>query len=217
MRIEQLYKLAGREEIDYAFITAALSNYACPREKISTWLKNKSLIRIKKGLYVFGDQIAQQPYSLEVLANLIYGPSAISLRYALAFHGLIPERVTTITCITNKRNKQFDTPVGPFTYRYLNNRRYAIGIELRSTVTGVSFLMASPEKALCDLIYLEDRALSIQSPQDIAAYLFQDLRLDEDILRQLNLKSLQQLVVQYQHSTLTQVIEFIMRYIKASS
>src|SRR5205085_9208942 len=103
---------AQREEIDYQFLLSLLLEYARPREKISAWLKSGELIRVKKGLYIFGPQVAQGPYSPEVLANLIYGPSAISLNYALSFYGLIPERVTTITSITNKRNKQFSTAVG---------------------------------------------------------------------------------------------------------
>lgn len=209
MNIEQLYQLAGREEIDYSFIMAALNTYARPREKISLWLKNGSLIRVKKGLYVFGDQVTKQPYSLELLANLIYGPSAISLRYALSFYGLIPERVSVITSITNKRNKQFTTPVGHFTYRYLNQHRYAMGIELKTSAAGYSFLIASPEKALCDLVYLEDNALVIHDLRDIETYLFNDLRLDEESMKQLNPNKLNLLANQYHHTGLTQIVEFI--------
>ena len=61
----------------------------------------------KKGLYIFGKSVALQPYSKEVLANLIYGPSAISLSYALSYYGLIPERVHIVTSITNNRIKTF--------------------------------------------------------------------------------------------------------------
>src|SRR5436190_9717139 len=97
MRINLLRKLAEKEIIDYTFLISVLSNYASPRDKITAWLKSGDLIRVKKGLYVFGKDVALTPFSHEVLANLIYGPSAISLSYALAFYGLIPERVTTVT------------------------------------------------------------------------------------------------------------------------
>ena len=96
MKLETLRKIAGREEIDYQFLLSILKEYAHPRDKISEWLKSGDLIRVKKGLYIFGKQIAQTSYLLEVLANLIYGPSAISLSYALSFYGLIPERVPLI-------------------------------------------------------------------------------------------------------------------------
>ena len=109
-----LRKQAGREEIDYLLLKSLLSNVTCPRDKITRLLKNDTLIRVKKGLYVFGPSAAQQPFSKELLANLIYGPSAISLEYALSFYGFIPESTFTLTCITNKRNKFFSTPVGAF-------------------------------------------------------------------------------------------------------
>ncbi|MEM1244661.1 MAG: hypothetical protein AAGG80_07595, partial [Pseudomonadota bacterium] len=120
MNIETLRKLAGKEEIDYQFIVSALAGYARPRDKISNWLKSGQLIRVKKGLYIFGKSVALQPYSKEVLANLIYGPSAISLTYALSYYGLIPERVDVITSVTNKRHKSFATCIGEFSYYALN-------------------------------------------------------------------------------------------------
>lgn len=91
MRIEQLYKILGREEVDYPSIISALCDYASPRDKITHWLRSGELIRIKKGVYVFSKDVSNAPPSIELLANLIYGPSAISLQYALSFYGLIPE------------------------------------------------------------------------------------------------------------------------------
>ena len=44
MRIEQLRRLAGREEIDYHWLITALKDYARPRDKISEWLKRGELI-----------------------------------------------------------------------------------------------------------------------------------------------------------------------------
>ena len=57
------------------------------------------------------------PISTEILANLIYGPSSISLDYALYYYGLIPEHVRVVTSITPQRNKIFNTPIGQFTSR----------------------------------------------------------------------------------------------------
>ena len=177
--IEKLRKIAGREEIDYPFLLSTLSEYAYPRDKISSWLKSGDLIRVKKGLYVFGKHAALYPYSKEVLANLIYGPSAISKIYALSYYGMIPERVSEMTSITNKRNKLFNTPVGLFSYQYLNNRKFSIGIQLMQSSTSNSYLIASPEKALCDHIYLSDRRWAFQKLDDLENYLLQDLRIDE--------------------------------------
>ena len=79
--------------------------------------KIKALIRIKRGVYIFAKHFARRPYSAEVLANMIYGPSYISLKWACQYHRLIPEKVTTITSVTTQRSRQFQTPLGLFNYR----------------------------------------------------------------------------------------------------
>lgn len=214
MKIETLRKLAGREVIDYSFIIDALKDYATPRDKISSWLASGELIRIKKGLYVFGREIALAPYSPEVIANLIYGPSAISLRYALAYYGLIPERVSTITSITNKRNKSFTSPIGIFTYQYLSPAKYPIGIELSQVSKTEAILIASPEKALCDHIYLTDKEIIFKNDQDVEHYLIHDLRIDESALRTLHVKNCIEISVIYKDKRLERLAQFIKKWKK---
>jgi hypothetical protein len=193
MKIETLRKHAGREEIDYQFLLSELKSYANPRRKISTWLKTRGLIRVKKGLYIFGEAHALRPYSKEVLANLIYGPSAISLTYALSFYGLIPERVETVTSITNNRNKFFTTGVGNFQYYYLHSQKYAVGIVLSAVNEHQAILIASPEKALCDQIYLIDKDISFSNTSDLEKYLLHDLRIDKNLLLKFRLSNLQEI------------------------
>lgn len=213
MNIEIVRKIAEREEIDYQFLLSTLSEYARPRDKISEWLKSGDLIRVKKGLYVFGEHIALSPYSHEILANLIYGPSAISLSYALAFYGLIPERVTTITSITNKRNKSFSTPVGEFTYKFLSPVKYPVGIELSQGSN--NFLIASPEKALCDHIHLTDKKVILKDMDSMNAYLFHDMRIDETALRSLKINNLSEVSRIYADDRLTLLLTFIKKWKKS--
>src|ERR1700679_3766360 len=129
MDILQLRKAVGRDEFDHSLLTSALSSYLAVDQKINQLLKSGAIIRVKKGLYVFGPESRQIPICKESLANLIYGPSCISMEYALSHHGLIPERVETITSVTPKRDKEFNTPIGRFTYRYLGSANYPHGIE----------------------------------------------------------------------------------------
>ena len=211
MRIEALRRLAGQEEIDYQFIKSALSEYAYPRDKITAWLKSGDLIRIKKGLYIFGEHISQRPYSKETLANLIYGPSAISLTYALSYYGLIPERVDTVTSITNSRNKIFSTGVGTFQYFYLHPKKYATGIVLRSDDNHPSFIIASPEKALCDQLHLIDNDYVLKNLDDMDKYLMLSLRIDESFLIKFNLTRLKELSDIYNNPKLM----LLYRYIKS--
>lgn len=208
MDIKDLRKLAGQEQIDYQFLISALSAYSRPRDKISSWLQSGELLRVKKGLYVFGKDIAYTPYSLETLANLIYGPSAISLTYALSYYGMIPERVSVITSITPKRNKQFSTPVGNFTYSYLALKKYTLGIELHTNASKQSFLIASPEKAICDQLLLIDKKLQIESLNDMESYLLEDLRIDEQVFIKLNLNKLKKIAKIYKNKNIEKLLAY---------
>jgi len=105
--IETVRKKISQEEFDYQTLLVARRDYAHPRDKISDLLNKGIIIRVKKGLYVFGDGARQTPYSTEVLANLIYGPSYISLDYALQHYALIPERVDGVTSLTTGRSRKF--------------------------------------------------------------------------------------------------------------
>lgn len=107
---------APSEELDYGFVMDCLSGYASPRVKLNHLLKIGALIRVKKGIYVLGKAFARTPYCLELLANKIYGPSYVSLEWALQYHQLIPERVDVVTSVSWKRKKRFDTPIALFTY-----------------------------------------------------------------------------------------------------
>jgi predicted transcriptional regulator of viral defense system len=185
---------------------ALLHEYAVPRAKISDLLRKGALIRVKKGLYIFGDNFRQGPYCKEHLANLIYGPSAISLEYALSFYGMIPERVEEITSITLRRNKQFSTPVGSFSYRYIAPSKYSVGIT-QAIVGGRTILIAIPEKALCDMLYLN--GLHIHSIQQIENYLFEDLRIERNSIEKLKLPILEKFAQVYKNPSIDLFVLFM--------
>ena len=206
MHIQDIRNRALFEEVDYLFLKDTLKDYAQPRNKIQQLLKSKGLIRVKKGLYVFGPTAARSPYCKEVLANLIYGPSAISLEYALSFYGLIPERVEEITSITNKRNKSFTTPVGRFTYHYLHPHKYPIGIT-QIELHNRKVLMATPEKALCDLLIL--RGPTFENTQMLQSHLVDNLRLEEDRIHQLDLMLLTSIAKRYSHPNINLLLTFL--------
>ena len=164
---------------------AGLRAYARPRDRVTTLLREQAIVRVKKGLYVFGPTYRRAPYSREVLANLICGPSCISLEYALAYHGLIPERVDTVTSATTSKSRTFDTPVGRFTYWRVPERVFPIGIERIETGDGRAFLMARRERALCDVL-MHRRGLQIRTMRQLETWLADDLRCDTDELGSLD-------------------------------
>lgn len=162
-------------ELDYPRLMESLKTYSYPRDKVTKLLRSGALIRVKKGLYVRNDP--RDPYSREVLANLIYGPSYVSLEYALQYHGLIPEAVRTVTSVTTGRNKSFATPVGNFEYRHMPEVFFAPGSEWFPVDSRRGFMIASSAKALFDILYLESPEIG---RGELEAHLFENLRLDKD-------------------------------------
>ncbi len=130
--------------------------------KVSRMLAAGELIPLRRGLYL-RDHTAN-PLAL---APAIYGPSYVSFESALAWHGLIPERVEEVVCATLKRPAKFETPVGRYRYRHVPVRAFSIGIE-RVEDPLIPWLLASPTKALCDSISLD---ASIRSQKDVRAWL----------------------------------------------
>lgn len=173
------------EEFDYQALMGALAKYASPRDKVTDLLAKEIIIRIKKGLYVFGEKWRRRPYSREILANLLYGPSCVSLDYALSYHGLTPERVEAITSVTPKRGAHFLTPVGLFLYSNIPQAGFAVGLCRVELEDGRGFLIAAPEKALADKVR-QDRGLGLRTQKDTLRYLVENLRIDESTLRDLN-------------------------------
>lgn len=173
------------EEFDYQTIMHALGDHAYPRGRISDLLQRGDIVRVKKGIYIFGEQYRQRPYSREVLANIIYGPSYISLEYAMGFYGLIPESVEGVTSVTTGRSRRFETPVGLFSYRSVPTAAFSAGIDRMETRDGRSFLIALPEKALADKIRL-DHGSGISSQRELKRYLMDSMRIDPATLAGMN-------------------------------
>jgi len=179
--IAHMRRTVAGEVFDYQVLLGVLAGYRKPRDRITRLLANGTIVRVKKGLYCFGEAFRREPLSREYLANLIYGPSYVSLEYALSHHGLIPERVETVTSVTTRRSRDFDTPFGTFSYRMVNGPCYAVGAILE-TVDKTPFLVASPEKALVDKVWTDKRFSGLHL-SDYGAYLSDDLGIDREALR----------------------------------
>lgn len=179
------------EEFDYGLLMTALSSLKNPRQKVTTLLRQGHIIRVKKGLYVWGEIWSKRPVQLEVLANLIDGPSIVSGDWALSTHGMIPERVTVITSTGPMPPKEFQTPLGVFRYGRVPLDYHSLGM-IRIEFSSTGFLMASPERALCDRL-LEIPRLYRPNRQELNALLFEELRVDEESLAKLNLDLVEQL------------------------
>jgi hypothetical protein len=181
-------RIAG-EEFDYLALLHALREYARPRDRITELLRRGEIVRVKKGIYVFGARHAARPFSREVLANMLYGPSYLSREWALHRHGLIPERPAAVTSVSCGRPRRFSTPVGLFLYRPLPLRAYRIGIDLAAPDGAPPFLIATPEKALADKVH-DERGTTLLARYEMKAWLLEHLRIAPEMLAGLDVRKL---------------------------
>ena len=152
MGFKQLRQNTPIEEFDYQFLISHLSEYSNKRDVITRLIKNEQIIRVKKGLYIFGPDYRKGLVFKETLANQIYGPSYISFEYALSFYNMIPERVEMLTSAALGRSRKFNTPLGSFSYRHLPLEKYAVGIVLKQLDDHHKIVIATPEKAILDQV-----------------------------------------------------------------
>ena len=197
------------EVFDYQVLLDALAGYRKPRDKTTRLLAAGAIVRIKKGLYCFGEPFRKKPISREHLANLIYGPSYISIDYALNYYGLIPERVDIITSVTTRRSRNFDTPFGVFSYTMLNPQRYAVGAVFEAA-GNIPYLVASPEKALVDKVW-SDKRFNGRRISDFDDYLSDDLRMDRGDLSKLDHDRLQAIARAYDSAKINNLVRHIKR------
>ena len=164
--------------LTFNFLKEKYKEYRAPKDKISRLVTGGEIIRLKKGLYLPVSDKSGELQTLALAANLILGPSYVSLETALSYYGMIPERVYSIRSVTTKRGKTFINPAGRFEYFSANNEYFSIGIK-QVVCKGFSFLAATPEKAICDMIVMTS-CLKIQSVKAMREYIEEDMRIDLD-------------------------------------
>lgn len=151
-------------------------------QKLRLLERDNQIIRIKKGLYVCNPELTGKALSTNLIANHLYAPSYVSMSSALRYYGLIPEAVYINQSMTLKHSKDFDTPLGRFEYTHISKKAFSIGLTcIREE--GYAFVMATPEKALCDLI-ANSSNVNLRYLKDAETYIEEDIRMDvEDFMR----------------------------------
>ena len=185
-----------------AMLLQELQSYRNPRDKLARMVQNKECIPIIQGLYETDSSTPGYR-----LANCICTPS---FEFALSYHGLIPEAVYNFTSATfeKKKKKIYKTPFGIFTYRDVPSAVYPYGITC-FTEQGYAIQIASPEKALCDELYIQSPVASQGELRDL---MFDGLRIDWDAFCKLSVEDVAFLSGKY-HCTNIQKLQKIMEKI----
>lgn len=162
-----------------------LQEYKRPFDKLSEMTHRGELIQVKRGLFIPGPKLQMTTPENFLLANHLRGPSYVSSDSALAFWGLIPEKVYEIISVTTQPSKMYKTPVGRFRYIRLPLPYYAPGQQRVELAPDQFALVAEKEKALCDKI-ITTPGLVLRSMKQARDYLLEDLRIEREALREMN-------------------------------
>lgn len=187
-----------------AMLMDALKDYRYPANKLARMVSQGDIFPVVRGLYV-----TDQHMPGYLLAASIYGPSYLSFDYALSYWHLIPEAAYVYTCATfdKKKKKQFHTAFGLFTYRDVPKAAYPLGIQIVKEGDS-SFLIADPEKALCDKLYTLSPVANLGA---FEALLFDDLRLERGTFGHLDTEKLLYYAAHYRTGNHRMLIGFLRR------
>ena len=180
MEFNSLLKLIGDEPIfESSILLAGDVDPKLIRIQLSRWIKAGKIYQLRRGLYSIAPLYQRQQPHPFLVANHLQKASYVSLQSALSFYGLIPEVVNITTSVSTGRPERLDTPLGTFEFRHIKTE---LLFGYRMTELGEqSALIATPEKALLDLIYLQPGG---DSPAYLKELRLQNTeKLDKDLLR----------------------------------
>ena len=106
-------------------------------------VKEGVIERVRRGWYVLA---SNRPSDFE-LANVLYGPSYVSLDSALNFYGILVQSPQEIISATTGLAKKLEAGGKHFSYVHLDQKYYS------DYEKSGDFLIASPEKALIDAMF----------------------------------------------------------------
>lgn len=184
--MEQLLKI-GAVPFDINVLQSAYPGCKQITDKARRLEAEGRIIRLKKGLYVANANGGE--LSRELVANHLYGPSYVSMSWALRWYGLIPERVNLIQSVTTKHSRDFSNALGTFHYQNCAADYFPIGIAMKGE-HDCHFLIASPEKALCD--YICFNKITLRFMKDVRLFLEEDIRFDTDVISDFDLQIIEQ-------------------------
>ncbi len=169
MEFKRLVETVGDEPVfETGLLLAGDVDPANLRKQLSRWTRSGRLYQLRRGLYVLAPPLQKVKPHPFLVANRLVRASYVSGQSALAHYGLIPEHVPAVTSVTTARPGRWDTPLGRYEFRHVRLNLF-FGYRQLALSQGQRAYVATPEKALLDLIYL-------QAGGDSLAYL-KELRL----------------------------------------
>lgn len=155
MKFGELLAAVGEEPVfETGLLLAGDENPADVQRQLSRWVTTGRLYPIRRSLYALAppfQKVTPHPF---LIANRMVRGSYVSLQSALAHYGMIPEYVPVTTSVTTARPGRWETPLGIYDFRHVQQEWFR-GYRRAALSDGQGAFLATPEKALLDLVYLE--------------------------------------------------------------
>lgn len=165
------------------------------------------LIHIRRGLYILAEKYRRRTLNLFSVAHRIYSPSYISMESALSYHGWIPEAVYSVTAVSLKRSKIFETPLGNFHFHKVISKPFLAEVE-RIVEEGNVYFMANPWKAIADYVTTHKKDWRGFHP------LIHSLRIDEENLLKTKEETIQKIEKCYRNQRVLRFLKSIRKELK---
>jgi predicted transcriptional regulator of viral defense system len=179
MEFTHLLDIVGDEPVfETGLLLAGAVDSKDVRRQLSRWTKAGRLCQLRRGLYALAPPFQKVKPHPFVVANRMMRSSYVSLQSALGYYGLIPDVVPVTTSITTDRPGQWQTPLGVYTFRHIKIERF-VGYRLVDLGDNQQAFVASPEKALLDLVHLQPGGDSAEYLQELRLQGMERLDLEE--------------------------------------
>jgi len=180
MEFDSLLKLIGDDPVfESSLLLAGNIDPKLVRLQLTRWVNSGRIYQLRRGLYSIAPPYQKTRPHPFLIANHLQRASYVSLQSALAFYSLIPEAVNTTVSVTTGRPERLETPLGLYEFRHIKTD-LLLGYQM-TDLGEQSALVATPEKALLDLIYLTPGG---ESPNYLRELRLQNVDLlDLDILK----------------------------------
>ena len=174
MKFGELLRVVGAEPVfEAGLLLAGDVDPRDVRRQLCRWVEAGRILRLRRGLYALASPFRKVKPHPFLVANRLMPGSYVSLQSALAHRGLIPEFVPVTTSVGPGRPRRWETPLGSYDFRHLRDD-LVVGFELEEVGGGQRVFLATPEKALLDLVYLTPNG---DSPEYLAELRLQNLEI----------------------------------------
>jgi predicted transcriptional regulator of viral defense system len=166
MRYETALEIIGNDALfETELLFAGAPDPQAIQRQLPRWVRSGRLTKLRRGLYAVPAPHRTAPVDPFEVSNRLVRPSFVSMESALHYHELIPDVPFGVTAATTGRGGTHRTPLGTYVYHHVGSSRFW-GFDEREVAPGRRVYVATPERALLDLLY-------IRRGSDTAAYLGQ--------------------------------------------